>query len=73
MVPIISEVVLKGLKELDPAQFRRYATELFPLLCELTVVQSREVRVMVRDILLEQVSPVVGNTTENKDGAEAES
>mmetsp|Transcript_37723 Transcript_37723/g.69804 ORF Transcript_37723/g.69804 Transcript_37723/m.69804 type:complete len:1802 (-) Transcript_37723:138-5543(-) len=72
LVPIISEVVLKGLKELDSSQFRRYASELFPLLCELTVVQSREVRVMVRDILVEQVSPVVGNTTEKNDGAKAE-
>lgn len=73
LVPIISEVVLKGLKELDPLQFRRYAAELFPLLCELTVVNSREVRVMVRDILLEQVSPVVGTAPEKIDGAKVES
>merc|ERR1719491_1181400 len=60
LVPIISEVVLRGLKDLRPDQFRGYAPELLPLLCELTIVNSREVRERVRDVLLEQVSPLVG-------------
>jgi hypothetical protein len=59
LAPIISEVVLKGLKELHSDQFAGYAPDLFPLLCELTVVNSREVRVMVRDVL-RRVTPLVG-------------
>merc|ERR1719181_2657173 len=61
LVPIISDVVLKGLKNLDSQHFRRHASELFPLLCELTVATSREVRLTVRDLLLEQVGPIVGS------------
>jgi len=59
LVPIICEVV-KGIKDLEQEQFRRYATKFFPLLCELIVVNSREVRLMVRDILVDQVAPLVG-------------
>jgi len=57
---IISEVLLRGLKDLHAGQFARHAQELFPLLSELTVVNSREIRVMVRDVLLERVGPLVG-------------
>jgi brefeldin A-inhibited guanine nucleotide-exchange protein len=78
LVPIISEVVLRGLKELEPQHSARFASELFPLLCELTVVSSREVRLMVREVMLEQVGPLVGApvpqpTTEEvaKEGSEA--
>merc|ERR1740120_229006 len=60
LVPIISEVVMTGLRDLQPEQFAIYAHELVPLLCELTVVNSREVRVMVRAVLLRQVVPLVG-------------
>jgi brefeldin A-inhibited guanine nucleotide-exchange protein len=59
LVPIISEVVLRGLKDLDAQHSSRFASKLFPLLCELTVVSSREVRLMVREILLEQIAPLV--------------
>lgn len=59
LVPIISEVVLQGLKQLQADRFARYAPELFPLLCQLTAVTSREVRVMVRDVLKEQVTDLV--------------
>jgi len=57
LVPIISEVVLRGLKDLEQDQFAKYLPEMFPLLAELVAVNSREVRVMVRDILLDQVGP----------------
>jgi len=60
LVPIISEVVLKGLKNLDAKHFAKYASELFPMLCELTLSSSREVRLMVREVMLEQVGPLVG-------------
>jgi hypothetical protein len=60
LVPIISEVVLRGLKDLQPERFAMYAHELVPLLCELTIVNSREVRFMVREVLLGQVAPMVG-------------
>merc|ERR1711937_891323 len=56
LVPIISDVVLKG--------FKRHAAELFPLLCELTIASSREVRSMVREVMLEQVGPIVGSAVE---------
>jgi len=59
LVPIISEVVLKGLKNLESKHFARYAADLFPLLCELTVASSREVRVMVREVFLEKVGPLL--------------
>jgi brefeldin A-inhibited guanine nucleotide-exchange protein len=59
LVKIISEVVMRGLKDLQPEQFARYARELFPLLCECSTVNSREVRLMVRDVLMQQVTPMV--------------
>jgi brefeldin A-inhibited guanine nucleotide-exchange protein len=65
LVPIISEVVLRGLKDLDSKHSARFSSELFPLLCELTVVSSREVRLMVREILLEQIAPLVGSHAAN--------
>jgi len=61
LVPIISDVVLRGLRDLRPDQFARYVPELFPLLCELTVVNSREVRERVREVLLERVGPLLGS------------
>jgi len=59
LVPIISDVVLRGLRDFPPDQFSRYAPELFPLLCELTVVNSREVRERVREVLLDRVAPLL--------------
>jgi len=59
LVPIISEVVLRGLKDMDSKHTARFTAELFPLLCELTIVQSPEVREMVREILLEQIGPLL--------------
>mmetsp|Transcript_86464 Transcript_86464/g.222718 ORF Transcript_86464/g.222718 Transcript_86464/m.222718 type:complete len:1855 (+) Transcript_86464:120-5684(+) len=62
LVPIISEVILTGLRELTSPQFARYAPELFPLLCDLAVVNSREslqVRQMVREVLQQQVLPII--------------
>mmetsp|Transcript_58738 Transcript_58738/g.137076 ORF Transcript_58738/g.137076 Transcript_58738/m.137076 type:complete len:1749 (+) Transcript_58738:59-5305(+) len=57
LVPIVSEVVLRGLKDLEQEQFAKYLPGMFPLLAELVAVNSREVRVVVRDILVEQVAP----------------
>mmetsp|Transcript_53139 Transcript_53139/g.95363 ORF Transcript_53139/g.95363 Transcript_53139/m.95363 type:complete len:1752 (+) Transcript_53139:149-5404(+) len=59
LVPIISEVVVKGLKDLPKEQFDKHVHDLFPLFCELTIVNSREVRVMVREVLLERITPLL--------------
>jgi len=71
LVPIISEVVLTGLRDLQHGQFAAYAHELVPLLCELTVVNSREVRLMVREVLLRQVVPLVGSAPPGSPAAPA--
>eukprot|EP00429_Kryptoperidinium_foliaceum_P002733 CAMPEP_0176025860 /NCGR_PEP_ID=MMETSP0120_2-20121206/12659_1 /TAXON_ID=160619 /ORGANISM="Kryptoperidinium foliaceum, Strain CCMP 1326" /LENGTH=1800 /DNA_ID=CAMNT_0017359051 /DNA_START=49 /DNA_END=5451 /DNA_ORIENTATION=- len=60
LVPIISDVVMRGLRDLEPEQFSRYAPDLFPLLCELVIVNSREVREKVREVMLRQVGPRFG-------------
>merc|ERR1712107_459066 len=57
LVPIVSEVVLKGLRDLQQEQLARHAPRLFPLLCELLVVNSREVRLMVKEVFLQQMTP----------------
>jgi len=60
LVSIISEVVLRGLKELRQQDFSvGFAADVFPLLTELTVVTSREVRLMVREVLKERVTGLV--------------
>jgi len=59
LIPIISDVVVKGLKDLPQEQFEKHAKDLFPLFCELTVVNSREVRLMVREVLLERITPLL--------------
>ncbi|CAJ1345350.1 unnamed protein product [Effrenium voratum] len=59
LVPIISQVVVKGLKDLPPKLFEQHVHVLFPLFCELTMVNSREVRSLVREVLLEQVAPLL--------------
>merc|ERR1719215_405194 len=61
LVPIVSDVVLGGLKDMSPELFSRHAAELFPMINELNVVNSREVRLMVRDVLLHQVTPLLGS------------
>jgi len=59
LVPIISDVVMKGLMDLHADQFAKHARDLFPLLCDLTAVNSREIRLMVRDVLIAQVTPLI--------------
>jgi len=60
LVPIISYVVMTGLKDLQSELFSRHVQILFPLLCELTAVSSWEVREKVRSVLLKQVGPILG-------------
>mmetsp|Transcript_66837 Transcript_66837/g.155270 ORF Transcript_66837/g.155270 Transcript_66837/m.155270 type:complete len:359 (-) Transcript_66837:15-1091(-) len=72
LVPIISEVVLRGLKDLRADQFAQHASVLFPLLSELAVVNSREIRLMVRDVLLEKVAPLLGVPSRLQGDVEAE-
>merc|ERR1712107_71335 len=56
LIPVISDVVLKGLKGLAAEHFKKYTALLFPVLCDLTIVNSREVRQMVREVLLSQIT-----------------
>lgn len=57
LVPIVCNVVLQGIRELD--RFDEYALNLFPVLCELTEVSAHEVRVIVRDILVDKITPLL--------------
>eukprot|EP00397_Hematodinium_sp_SG-2012_P001747 GEMP01001752.1.p1 GENE.GEMP01001752.1~~GEMP01001752.1.p1 ORF type:complete len:1700 (+),score=348.55 GEMP01001752.1:43-5142(+) len=54
---IVCDVVLRGFLEFD--DFAMASPTLFPLLSDLCLCQSREVRVMVRDVLLAKVAPMV--------------
>eukprot|EP00811_Abedinium_folium_P011141 NODE_2030_length_2308_cov_14.290692.p1 GENE.NODE_2030_length_2308_cov_14.290692~~NODE_2030_length_2308_cov_14.290692.p1 ORF type:complete len:706 (+),score=208.91 NODE_2030_length_2308_cov_14.290692:3-2120(+) len=59
LVPIISDVILRGLENLAPDRFRGFVVEIFPLLCDLTALSSCEVRAAVRDVFISQVSPMI--------------
>jgi len=50
LMPIICEIVLPGIRHLDALQSQRF----FPMLCELTVVSSCDVRLMLRDMFMDQ-------------------
>lgn len=63
LVSIICDVVLQGLKEMRPEQFRCFSPRLFPLLCELVAVNHLYVRVKVKEILLVHVSPFFTETS----------
>jgi len=69
---IISEVLLRGLKEMRPEQFARRAPELFPLLSDLALVNSREIRFMVRDVLVQRVGPLIRSGPAPSPPAEAQ-
>lgn len=57
LTPIVSGVVLRGLRDLQDEHVIRCMPELFPMLCKLVCVSSSDIRQMVQDILLEQVQP----------------
>jgi brefeldin A-inhibited guanine nucleotide-exchange protein len=57
LTPIVSGVVLRGLRDLQDEHIIRCMPELFPLLCKLVCVSAPDIRQMVQDILLEQVQP----------------
>eukprot|EP00929_Paragymnodinium_shiwhaense_P023699 TRINITY_DN14780_c0_g1_i1.p1 TRINITY_DN14780_c0_g1~~TRINITY_DN14780_c0_g1_i1.p1 ORF type:complete len:1790 (+),score=604.91 TRINITY_DN14780_c0_g1_i1:213-5582(+) len=59
LVPTVSEVILRRLRRLRPELFARFAPDLFPILSELATVNSREVRLEVREVLVECVQPLV--------------
>lgn len=59
LVPIICDVLLKGFLQLDGPQFAQHMDILFPLLADLTIVNNKDVRLMVREILVEQVAPTM--------------
>merc|ERR1712071_730007 len=44
--------ILRTINQLTTEQFSRYKGEIFPLLCALVKVQSREIRNLVHDVLL---------------------
>jgi hypothetical protein len=63
LVLVISDVILQGLKEMRPAQFRSLSPGLFPLLCDLVAVNSSDIRFKVREILLVHVSPFLAESS----------
>jgi len=56
---IVCEVVLRGFLDYDDYLFSLATPTLFPLITDLCLCQSREVRVLVRDVLLSKVAPLV--------------
>ena len=51
--------ILKVLLLFSTNQFQKHKQKLFPLLCEMVRVQSDEVRKYVREILVQQVGPMI--------------
>ena len=73
---IVCNVILKGLANLDQERFALHVRpessssdsatpigSIFPLLSALVMVESRDVRSMVRTILLTKVAPLLNNTS----------
>jgi len=56
---IVCEVILRGFLEYNDHLFALATPTLFPLISDLCLCQSREVRVLVRDVLLAKVAPLV--------------
>lgn len=54
---IVCDVVLSGFLEFD--NFAMASPTLFPLLSDLCLCQSRQVREMVRDVLLTKIAPMI--------------
>merc|ERR1712137_1418919 len=52
LTPIMSQVVLPSLKLTETERLEKNSSLLVPLLCGLTVVNSREIRVLVKEVLL---------------------
>lgn len=67
LVPIIIDVVLRGLGNLPSEQFNSHVGDLYPLLVDLVSVNHREVRIAVQEILMEQIRPlIIGATAPSK-------
>ncbi|GKY96543.1 hypothetical protein MPSEU_000613900 [Mayamaea pseudoterrestris] len=52
--------ILHMIQSFKPGQFEKQKQELFPILCDLVRVQSEEIRMLVRGILMTQVGPLIG-------------
>jgi hypothetical protein len=52
--------ILHMIQAFKPGQFEKQKQELFPILCDLVRVQSEEIRMLVRGILMNQVGPLIG-------------
>jgi hypothetical protein len=52
--------ILQMIQAFKPGQFEKQKQELFPILCDLVRVQSEEIRILVRGILMFQIGPMVG-------------
>ena len=52
--------ILHMIQSFKPGQFEKQKQELFPILCDLVRVQSEEIRMLVRGILMNQVGPLIG-------------
>mmetsp|Transcript_59953 Transcript_59953/g.147342 ORF Transcript_59953/g.147342 Transcript_59953/m.147342 type:complete len:2142 (-) Transcript_59953:113-6538(-) len=54
--------LLKAMLSFDPSHIERNKAVFFPMICELVCVQSEEIRRLVRQILVEKFSPMLGIT-----------
>ena len=54
--------LLKAMLSFDPSHIERNKAVFFPMICELVCVQSEEIRKLVRQILVEKFSPMLGIT-----------
>lgn len=52
--------LLKAMLSFDPEHIERHKAVFFPMVCELVSVQSEEIRKLVRKILVEKFSPLLG-------------
>jgi hypothetical protein len=52
--------LLKAMLSFDPSHIERNKAVFFPMVCELVCVQSEEIRKLVRQILVEKFSPMLG-------------
>eukprot|EP00743_Colponemidia_sp_Colp-15_P003456 GILK01003731.1.p1 GENE.GILK01003731.1~~GILK01003731.1.p1 ORF type:complete len:1011 (+),score=223.74 GILK01003731.1:78-3035(+) len=56
LTPIVANVVLRGLLDLKDEQFLKHLSDIYPVLADLTMCGSIEVRAMARQLFLKRVS-----------------
>jgi len=59
LAPIVSDVLLAGLRDLSSQEFMPLAPGVFPMLCDLVLAENPEIRLAVRAVLTTHIRPVV--------------